>query len=200
MVKRSNTPEYRAEVVALLLCRQFVWQMKIAREENSSMTICELNRENAHDFIEMQLQLDQETDNMMYEVGERPNDIDRVINNLKSSKEVGSVVFLAYAEGKCVGFLLANRGSLKRIRHGAYIVIGVLNDYQGKGIGSAFFDRLMEWAENNKLKRLELTVMTHNQVGVNLYKKYGFEIEGIKRCAMFVNNVYVDEYYMAKIL
>jgi len=42
--------------------------------------------------------------------------------------------------------------------------------------------------------------MTHNHAGINLYKKYGFEIEGIKKCAMLVNNVYVDEYYMAKIL
>jgi RimJ/RimL family protein N-acetyltransferase len=164
------------------------------------MIICELSKENAHEFLEMQLQLDQETDNMMFEAGERPNDIGRVINNIESNKGTGSVVFLAYVDGKCAGFLLASRGSLKRIRHGAYIVIGILNNYQGKGIGSAFFDRLMEWAENNKLKRLELTVMTHNQAGVNLYKKYGFEIEGIKRCAMFVNNVYVDEYYMARIL
>jgi len=42
--------------------------------------------------------------------------------------------------------------------------------------------------------------MTHNQAGVALYKKYGFEIEGTKKSSVFVNGVYVDEYYMAKIL
>ena len=184
----------------MILRRQFGRQMKIEREENSNMIICELNKENAHEFLEMQLQLDQETNNMMFEVGERPNDISKVINNIENIKKTGSAVFLAYMEGRCAGFLLANRGNLKRIRHGAYIVIGILKVHQNKGIGSALFDKLTEWAENNAIKRLELTVMTHNHAGINLYKKYGFEIEGIKKCAMFVNNVYVDEYYMAKIL
>jgi len=168
--------------------------------KGENMTICELTKEKAHDFLAMQLQLDQETENMMFEAGERPNDINRVYNNIISNKSTGSIVFLVYEDEKCVGFLLANRGSLKRIRHSAYIVIGILSEYQGKGIGTTLFGKLIEWAENNNLKRLELTVMAHNKRGVNLYKKYGFEIEGVKRCAMFVNNAYVDEYYMAKIL
>lgn len=164
------------------------------------MTICELSKENAHDFLAMQLQLDRETSNMLFEAGERPNDISRVINSIDSNRETGSVVFLVYIEEKCVGFLVANRSNLKRIRHRAYIVIGVLNDYQGKGIGTALFDKLIEWAEGNNIKRLELTVMTHNHAAIKLYKKYGFEIEGIKKCSMFVNNTYVDEYYMAGVL
>jgi len=49
------------------------------------MVICELSKENAHDFLAMQLQLDQETDNMMFEAGERPNDIGRVINNIENN-------------------------------------------------------------------------------------------------------------------
>jgi len=58
----------------------------------------------------------------------------------------------------------------------------------------------MEWAQGNNIKRLELTVMKHNQAGIALYKKHGFEIEGIKKSSMLVNGSYVDEYYMAKIL
>jgi len=137
---------------------------------------------------------------MLFEPGERVNDLDVVCRNIESSKNTGSVVFLAYDDYKCIGFLLANRGGLKRIRHSAYIVVGILKDFRGKGIGNALFTRLMEWAKSNDLKRLDLTVMTHNQAGIALYKKHGFEIEGVKRSSMFVNGAYVDEYYMAKII
>ena len=37
------------------------------------MDIRELSKENAHDFLAMQLQLDQETEDMLFEPGERPN-------------------------------------------------------------------------------------------------------------------------------
>jgi RimJ/RimL family protein N-acetyltransferase len=42
--------------------------------------------------------------------------------------------------------------------------------------------------------------MVHNQAGIALYKKRGFEIEGVRRHAMVVNGSYVDEYYMGKVL
>lgn len=38
------------------------------------------------------------------------------------------------------------------------------------------------------------------KAGMALYKKQGFEIEGVRRQALVVNNHYVDEYYMAKLL
>ncbi|OAO80482.1 hypothetical protein A0O32_1432 [Anoxybacillus flavithermus] len=42
--------------------------------------------------------------------------------------------------------------------------------------------------------------MTQNQAGIALYKKMGFEIEGIKKHSLLVNGRFMDEYYMAKIL
>jgi RimJ/RimL family protein N-acetyltransferase len=50
------------------------------------------------------------------------------------------------------------------------------------------------------VKRLELSVMTHNERGIALYKKMGFEIEGTKRASIYVNGNYVDEYLMSKII
>ena len=42
--------------------------------------------------------------------------------------------------------------------------------------------------------------MVHNQRGVGLYKKMGFDIEGTKRDALLVDGTYVDEYYMSKLI
>lgn len=41
--------------------------------------------------------------------------------------------------------------------------------------------------------------MKHNEGGIRLYKKMGYEIGGIKVKSLKVDENYVDEYYMAKI-
>ena len=56
-----------------------------------------------------------------------------------------------------MGYLSAEKGSLNRIAHSAYIVVGILSEYRGKGIGTEFFRRLDIWAEEMKVSRLELT-------------------------------------------
>jgi RimJ/RimL family protein N-acetyltransferase len=56
------------------------------------------------------------------------------------------------------------------------------------------------WAREQHVHRLELSVMVHNTRGVGLYKKMGFEVEGVKRDSLFVDGAYVDEYYMGKLI
>ena len=41
---------------------------------------------------------------------------------------------------------------------------------------------------------------TDNERGTGLYRKMGFEIEGLKRRSLNIKGTYVNEYYMAKIL
>jgi RimJ/RimL family protein N-acetyltransferase len=87
----------------------------------------------------------------------------------------------------------------KRIKHSAYLVIGILSQYTGQGIGTKLFQALDEWARTHHILRLELTVVVQNEAGVALYKKMGFEVEGIKRNSLMINNSLFDQYYMAKL-
>ena len=68
-----------------------------------------------------------------------------------------------------------------------------------RGLEQSFLKRLNVWAEENKVVRLELTVICKNEAAKHLYKKSGFEIEGMKRKAVCVDGEYLDEYYMAKV-
>ena len=126
----------------------------------------------------------------------RPCKIESVIRN---SVEGDNFLLVAEADGRLVGYLSAEKGSLNRIAHSAYIVVGILSEYRGKGIGTEFFRRLDIWAEEMKVSRLELTVICENSVAKHLYEKNGFEIEGIKRKSVLVDGKYLDEFYMAKI-
>lgn len=96
--------------------------------------------------------------------------------------------------------MTADKGNFNRIKHSAYIVVGIKGNYQGQGIGTALFKQLERWAVESNITRLELTVVASNEGAVHLYKKCGFEIEGVKRNAMIIDGKYVDEFYMAKLL
>jgi putative acetyltransferase len=50
-----------------------------------------------------------------------------------------------------------------------------------------------------KLKRIELEVYVDNEIAINLYKKFGFNIEGKMKCYAIKNGKFVDAYLMARI-
>ncbi|MBE3559860.1 MAG: GNAT family N-acetyltransferase [Ktedonobacteraceae bacterium] len=157
--------------------------------------------DDAAQLLNLRLQLDQETQFMLFEPGERKMSIDQQRKQLASLlRSEHSTIFVAEHQRKLVGFLEAIGSPLKRKRHTLYIVIGILRDFTGQGIGTRLFEEMEKWARDRKLHRLELTVMAHNQAGIALYTKCGFTVEGRRRDACFVNGQYVDELYMAKLL
>ncbi|KPU42752.1 spermidine N(1)-acetyltransferase [Oxobacter pfennigii] len=101
---------------------------------------------------------------------------------------------------KVVGMIGLHVNGSPRMRHSAGIGIMVHTNYQGKGIGKALFEKVIGLADNwLMLNRLELSVFTDNEKAINLYKKFGFEIEGCKKCAIIRNGKYEDEYIMARL-
>ncbi|MBM7619137.1 RimJ/RimL family protein N-acetyltransferase [Bacillus tianshenii] len=105
--------------------------------------------------------------------------------------------FLVAVDGEeLIGYLMAIGSTTQRTAHSVYLVIGVSETARGKGVGTELFRKMVEWAKNRNLHRLELTVMIHNEAAINLYKKMGFEIEGVKKHSLFVDGTFVDELYM----
>lgn len=140
--------------------------------------------------------IDSETDFMMFEPDERVWNEEKISKNLKDEN---NLVLGVIDDEKIVGFLTAQRGVFRRIRHTAYIVIGIQKNYCNRKIGTKLFQMLDDWALQNKIVRLELTVVCENKGAIRLYEKSGFSIEGTKKKTMYVDGKYVDEYIMSKI-
>jgi L-phenylalanine/L-methionine N-acetyltransferase len=86
-----------------------------------------------------------------------------------------------------------------RLRHSAGLGILVHADYQGKGIGTALLNKLLDLADKwLMLVRVELTAFVENESAVKLYKSLGFEIEGIRKYGGIRDGKYADEYLMAR--
>ncbi len=161
-------------------------------------TICE---DDAEQFLSLCKQLDLETQFMLLEPGERKTPLEEQQAQIEILlREENQTIFVAEQDNQLVGYLEASGGIFKRNRHCVYLVIGILQAFTGQGIGTQLFQSLEEWAKQQHIHRLELTVMTHNTAGIALYKKQGFAIEGTKRHSLLINGRYVDEYYMAKLL
>ena len=168
------------------------------------MVIRTVTADDTENFFRMMCLLDEETDYMMYEPGEREEktkDLNRLRANIDAAVNGGDLLLVAENEGgDIVGYIWVERGSVNRVRHTAYIVVGIRQAYRRQGIGYEFFRRLDEWARENGIIRLELTVECVNVDAVRFYEKLGFVIEGTRKSSMRVNSEFVDEYYMAKIL
>ncbi len=163
----------------------------------------ELRIEEVDSFWHLLNSLDAETNYMMYEPKEREQctSLQELRADIQSNVICGNdFLEVAAEDDRMVGYIRGERGRFRRNFHTAYIVVGVLRDHAGKGIGTTFFKNIEKWACENGVHRLELTVECHNHAARHLYEKSGFRIEGIRAKSMLVEGKLVDEYYMAKIL
>jgi putative acetyltransferase len=102
----------------------------------------------------------------------------------------GSVI----AEGSLI------RKATDRMAHCGSLYIGVHDEYQGKGIGTALLAAIIEIADRwLNLQRLDLGVFTDNAPAITLYKKFGFEIEALDPQYALRDGRLTDCYVMARL-
>lgn len=166
------------------------------------MIIREIKASDVESFAILTPQIEAESEYMLWEAGERNVQVEQQLKMIEGiEQKENSTILVAESDGKkLVGFLMAIGGNAKRNKHSAYIVMGILKEHRGKGIGTILFEKLESWSFNQSIHRLELTVVTRNIAAISLYKKVGFEIEGTKRHSLFIDNEFVDEYHMSKLI
>lgn len=166
------------------------------------MFIREIKVEDAENLIGLIKKVESQAKFMLMEAGERKTTTEQQRKQLEIfAQRNNSAIFVAEDEqGELVGYLIAIGGNTKKTKHSAYLVIGILEAYRGRGVGTRLFDRLDQWVIKSNISRLELTVVTENEAAIALYKKKGFEIEGVKRKTLLIDDEYYDEYFMSKLL
>lgn len=107
---------------------------------------------------------------------------------------------VAELDGGVVGALGMHVETTPRRRHCAGIGMGVRDDCQRRGVGTALLAAALDLADNwLGLRRIELEVYVDNGAAVRLYEKHGFAIEGTLRDYAFRAGGYVDAYAMARL-
>ena len=134
----------------------------------------------AKNLSEVRLQIDGETENLDREKGEAFIDEDGFKQIIKEDTESLNHSFLvAEANGEIVGFSRCEGNKLKRTSHKVEFGICVLKAYWGFGIGKNLLIESIQWADANRIKKINLAVLETNEKAIELYKRYGFEVEGV---------------------
>ena len=164
------------------------------------MIIRPIEVSDAENFLELSKKID-ESGFMLFEPEERQSTVEQQRKSIERIlSEPNSIFFVAEIENKLVGFIAAIGSNLKRNRHSANIVLGVLEDHRGKGFATKLFNKVFEWAKEVGISRLGLTVIKDNNKAFNLYRKMGFVSEGERVQSLKINGEFVNEYYLYKLL
>ena len=106
---------------------------------------------------------------------------------------------VAEVDGRVVGNIGLHRKA-ERLAHVGGLGMSVHDDFQGKGIGTAMMQAVLDLADNwLNLKRVELTVYVDNVRAVGLYERCGFVTEGTHKAFAFREGEYVDAHFMARV-
>lgn len=106
---------------------------------------------------------------------------------------------LAVLDEVVVGSAELRRLSGRRA-HVGQIGMGVADGWTGHRIGTALMDALVDMADNwLNLRRLELEVLADNEPALALYRRFGFEPEGVRRDVVFRAGAYADSLAMARL-
>ena len=165
------------------------------------IVVRQVREDDARDFLDLLAKLDNESEFMMLEPGERRTTAEEQRERIKSIlSRKNRAIFVAVSDDALIGYIAALGGYAQRNKRRAHVVIGITRAFAGRGIGTKLFAAMEQWAQKSDLHRLELTVMTHNKRAIRLYKKLGYFVEGTKVHSLRVHDAYIDEYYMAKLL
>ena len=147
---------------------------------NLSYVIRSAKKEDAKILPEVRLQIDGETENMDREMGEAYIDEAGFNQLIKDDTESTYNLFLVCeANSKIVGFSRCEGSPLKRMSHKVEFGVCVLKDFWGYGIGTNLLKETIRCADKNEIKKITLNVLETNQKAIMLYRKYGFEEEGV---------------------
>ena len=112
------------------------------------------------------------------------------------------MILVAVINSEIAGILDFTNGRRDRISHTGEFGMSVAKHFRDQGIGSLLLMSLIEWASKNKaIEKIGLSVHSNNHRAIALYKKMGFEIEGVrKRDLKYSNDSYVDTTIMGRFI
>ena len=106
--------------------------------------------------------------------------IERWISNLPTM-----IALAAEYQDKIVGWASIHKLPHPRRKGLGDMGVYLNQDFHKVGLGTAMTERLLQLAKNEKMHRIELTVVKENKIALRLYEKFGFQIEGVSKDAFY---------------
>ncbi len=112
-------------------------------------------------------------------------------------RDPNAAVFVAETPVGVVGRLSVARDGNPVSHHVAELGLMVAAEERRRGVGTALMEEAVKWARTSGVTKLELHVFPHNEPAISLYRRLGFEDEGLRRRHYRIAGHYVDAILMA---
>ncbi|AIO19659.1 putative acetyltransferase YhhY [Candidatus Izimaplasma bacterium HR1] len=122
----------------------------------------------------------------------------KFLENAVNSED--NFIYVAFDKDRLISMTGIHGSSLRRLKHKVNLGISVLQDYNNLGLGSILMDLLVEKAKELGKTKIELDVRQDNPNAIKVYKRAGFEIEGIRINGFYVDTEYIDLVLMGRII
>jgi len=175
---------------------------KITLKNNTEILIRETRKEDASRLIKYVKKVADETNFLTFSAAEFKVTVEQEAQILeKYSAAKNQIYLVAMADEEIIGILNVGSSHKKRLKHIGEFGMSVLKEYWRKGVGKALLKYMLDWAkETGVLRKINLKVSTKNEAAIHLYKSFHFEIEGMIKRDLYVNNEFGDTYQMGLLI
>ena len=161
----------------------------------TNIKIRKINISDAENYMKLLRCLDGESNFLYFEKNERDDSLNKYSEFISKilSHEKAVILVAESGSNELIGFICGELSNSRKRSHMMTISMGVLKKYQ-LGLGRRLLEQLLVHARSVNVKRVEAYIMETNKKSLNLAKKFGFEIEGIKKASINTADGYINEY------
>lgn len=155
--------------------------------------------EDAPAVLEYMNQINQETKNLTREPDEFTMTLEQEEEFLKKCIDSqDNYIYTVWHNDLLISVTGIHGSSLRRLRHRVNLGISILEEYHNQGLGTTLMRLLIQKAKELGKTKVELEVRKDNPNAVKIYRRTGFEIEGIRKNGFKVDGDYIDLILMGR--
>jgi GNAT superfamily N-acetyltransferase len=130
------------------------------------------------------------------------NEVNERTNRIWQHLDTDSILLVAYVDGHIQGFCIAEVGDTENTKHVGWLRMDIHPEYRSHGIGGQLLTEMIRLAQEEGLKRLEITSYEDNIRGRKFFQNAGFKTEGKHSMARRdpATGKYIDTYTLARLL
>ncbi|CAH2713683.1 hypothetical protein BACCIP111895_00837 [Neobacillus rhizosphaerae] len=164
-----------------------------------SVSIREAAREDAEQMIDFYNEVGGETDFLSFGKNEFQRNVMEYEGFLDAARaEQNSIILLAFINDEMVSIASINSSQKPRSKHVGTLGIVISKTYTGIGLGRILMESLIDWAKQNGVTRkISLVTREDNDHAIHLYRKLGFEEEGLIKEENYIKGSYYNTLVMA---
>lgn len=171
-------------------------------KNNIEVTVRRATKDDAQKMIDFYNVVGGETDFLSFGANEFKRDLQEYEEYITAtSNEPSSIMLLALIDSEIISIATINSSQKERTKHVGTLGIVISKKYTGLGLGRLLMNDLIEWAKQNGVtKKISLVTNETNTVAIELYKKLGFEVEGLLKKDNFINGNFNNTVIMGLLL